>query len=57
MNFMMYLLGTLIVVGALAYGASRLGVSSTWILIGAAIVLGFGIMTGVTKTRQKDPPQ
>ena len=57
MNFMMYLLGTLIVVGALAYGASRLGVSSTWILIGAAIVLGFGIMTGVTRTRQKDPPQ
>jgi hypothetical protein len=57
MNFMMYLLGTLIVVGALAYGASRLGVSSTWILIGAAIILGFGIMTGVTRTRQKDPPQ
>lgn len=56
MNFMMYLLGTLIVVGALAYGASRLGVSSTWILVGAAIVLGFGIMTGVTRTRQKDPP-
>lgn len=56
MNFMMYLLGTLIVVGALAYGANRLGVSSTWILIGAAVVLGFGIMTGVTRTRQKDPP-
>ena len=56
MNFMMYLLGTLIVVGALAYGASRLGVSSTWILVGAAIILGFGIMTGVTRTRQKDPP-
>jgi hypothetical protein len=56
MNFTMYLLGTFIVVGALAYGANRLGVSSTWILVGAAIVLGFGIMTGVTKTRQKDPP-
>ena len=56
MNFMMYLLGTLIVVGGLAYGASRLHVSSTWILVGAAIVLGFGIMTGVTRTRQKDPP-
>ncbi|MDQ3011734.1 MAG: hypothetical protein M3X11_13630 [Acidobacteriota bacterium] len=56
MNFMMYLLGTLIVVIAVAYGLSRLGVSSTWIWIGAAIVLGLGIMTGVTKTRQKDPP-
>lgn len=55
MNFMIYLLGTLIVVGGLAYGASRLHISSTWIIIGCAIILGLGIMTGVTQTRQKDP--
>ena len=56
MNFVIYLLGTLIVVGALAYGASRLHISSTWIMIGAAVIIGFAIMTGVTRTRQKDPP-
>ena len=56
MNFMMYLLGTLIVVGALAYGASRLGVSSTWIFVGAIVIIGLAIMAGVTNTRQKDPP-
>ena len=55
MNFVIYLLGTLIVVGALAYGASRLHISSTWIMIGAAVIIGIAIMTGVTRTRQKDP--
>jgi len=55
MNFVIYLIGTLLVVGALAYGASRLHISSTWILIGSAVILGLGIMTGVTRTRQKDP--
>jgi len=55
MNFALYMMGVLIVVGGLAYGASRLGLSSTWIVIGAAVTLGLGIMAGVVKTRQKDP--
>ena len=55
MNFSLYMVGVLIVIGGLAYGASRLGVSATWIGIGAAVILGLGIMAGVVKTRQKDP--
>ena len=55
MNFALYMIGVLIVVGGLAYGASRLGIGSTWIVIGAAVLLGLGIMAGVVKTRQKDP--
>jgi hypothetical protein len=47
----------LLVVAGLAYGASRLGISSTWIMIGAIIILGLGLMAGITRTRQKDPPQ
>jgi hypothetical protein len=54
-NFIVYLIGTLIVVGALAYGASLAGVNATWIAIGALIIIGFGLMTGITRTRQKDP--
>ena len=57
MNFSLYMIGVLIVVIGLAYGASRLGISTTWIVIGALIVIGLGIMAGVTKTRQKEPPQ
>lgn len=54
-NFIVYIIGTLIVVGALAYGASLAGVSNTWIAIGALVIIGFGVMVGITKTRQKDP--
>jgi hypothetical protein len=54
MNFVLYMAGLLLVVGALAYGASRLGVSSTWITIGVLALLGIGIMSGVVKTRMKD---
>lgn len=56
MNFLIYLLGTLLVVGALAYGASVLGVPQVWIVVGALVILGVGIMTGVTRTRHKDLP-
>lgn len=55
MNFLVYLIGTFLVVGALAYGAALLGVPHVWIAIGALILLGFGIMSGITRTRQKDP--
>jgi hypothetical protein len=54
-NFVVYLVGTLFVVAGLAYGASRMGISSTWILAGALVIIGFGLMGGIVKTRQKDP--
>jgi hypothetical protein len=33
-----------------------LGVSQTYIMIGAVILLGIGIFTAATRTRAKDPP-
>jgi hypothetical protein len=54
-NFVVYLIGTLLVVAGLAYGASRMGVSTVWIVVGALIIIGFGLMGGIVKTRQKDP--
>jgi len=50
-----YLIGTLFVVAGLAYGASRLGVSQVWIIAGALVIIGLGLMAGIVKTRQKDP--
>ncbi len=41
-NFVVYLIGTLLVVAGLAYGASRLGVSQVWIVAGALVIIGFG---------------
>ena len=54
-NFVVYLIGTLLVVAGLAYGASRLGVSQVWIVAGALVIIGLGLMGGIVKTRQKDP--
>ena len=54
MNMIVYLLGTLIVVGALAYGASIMGVQAVWIGVGAAVILGLGVMSAVSKTQRKE---
>ena len=54
-NMIVFLLGTLLVVAGLAYGASRLGVSQIWIVAGALVIVGLGLMAGIVKTRQKDP--
>jgi hypothetical protein len=54
-NMIVYLIGTLLVVAGLAYGASRLGVAQGWIIAGALVVIGLGLMGGIVKTRQKDP--
>ena len=54
-NMMIYLIGTLLVVAGLAYGATRLGVSQVWIIAGALVIVGLGLMGGIVKTRQKDP--
>jgi NADH:ubiquinone oxidoreductase subunit 6 (subunit J) len=54
-NFVVYLIGTLLVVAGLAYGASRLGVSQVWIIAGALVIIGIGVMGGIVKTRQKEP--
>jgi hypothetical protein len=56
MNFAIYIVGAILVVCGLAYGASRLGVSSTWIMVGVVVIIGLAIMAGVTQTRHKDPP-
>jgi hypothetical protein len=54
-NFVVYLIGTILVVAGLAYGASRLGVSQVWIIAGALVIIGIGVMGGIVKTRQKEP--
>ena len=54
-NMLVYLIGTLLVVAGLAYGASRAGVSQMWIVAGALVIIGLGLMGGIVKTRQKDP--
>jgi hypothetical protein len=54
-NFFVYMIGVLLVVGALAYGASLMHISATWIAVCAVAILGLGVMGAIVKTRQKEP--
>jgi len=53
-NFAIYLIGTLFVAGGLAWAAYKLGAPPIWIGISVIIVIGLGIMSAVSKTRQKE---
>lgn len=53
-SFVIYVVGFLIIIGALAYGATTLGVPAVWIGVGAALMFGVGLISAVTHTRRKD---
>ncbi|MGJ7578563.1 hypothetical protein ACSFA3_00095 [Variovorax sp. RHLX14] len=55
MSFAIYMVGYLIFLGGLAWGASVAGVPTLYIGIGALILLGIGIFSAVGRTRGKDP--
>ena len=54
MSFMLYLVGFIVFIAGLAWLATVMGVSQTYIMIGAVILLGIGIFTAATRTRSKD---
>jgi hypothetical protein len=55
MSFGIYAIGFVIVIGGLIYGATLMHVPTHWIVVGAVVLLGLGILTGVQATRHKDP--
>jgi hypothetical protein len=55
MSFAIYLTGVVIFIGGLIYGAIILNVPHQWIAVGAIIMLGLSVLSGVKVTRQKDP--
>jgi hypothetical protein len=57
MSFGLYLIGFLILIGGLIYGAVLIHMPSQWIVVGTVVLVGLGILMGVQNTRQKDPPQ
>jgi len=56
MSFGLYAAGFGIIIIGLIYGAHLVHVPAEWIAVGAIIMIGIGILTGVKATRQKDPP-
>ncbi|MGJ7492297.1 hypothetical protein [Variovorax sp. ZT4R33] len=55
MSFALYMIGFLIFLAGLGWGASVAGVPTIYIGIGALILLGIGIFSAVSRTRSKDP--
>jgi hypothetical protein len=55
MSFGIYSIGFAIVIGGLIYAAYLVHMPAHWIAVGAVVLLGIGILSGVKATRQKDP--
>lgn len=57
MSFGIYAIGFAILIGGLAYDAHLVHMPTHWIVMGAVVLLGIGILSGVKATRQKDSSQ
>jgi hypothetical protein len=55
MSFGIYAIGFAILISGLIYGAYLVHMPGHWIAVGAIVLLGAGILSGVKATRQKDP--
>ena len=53
-NMTIYLIGVIILIAGLAWGASVAGLSSTWIAVGALVILGLGVLGAVGRTRRPE---
>jgi hypothetical protein len=54
MSFGLYAIGFSILTIGLIYGAFLLHLPTHWIVVGAIVLLGIGILSGVKATRQRD---
>lgn len=54
MSFGLYAVGFGIMLIGLVYGAYLMHMPGHWIAVGAIVLLGVGILSGVKATRQKD---
>ncbi len=57
MSFGLYSIGCAILIGGLIYAAHLVHMPAHWIVAGAMVLLGVGILSGVKATRQKDPSE
>ncbi|MBC7955791.1 MAG: hypothetical protein H7Y33_07975 [Cytophagales bacterium] len=55
MSFALYLVGFVLLIGGIAWGLIVAGVPTLYVGIACLIMVGLGVITGVSKTRQKDP--
>ena len=54
MSFGIYAIGFVIMLVGVVYGAYLMHIPTHWIAVGAIVLLGVGIVSGVKATRQRD---
>ena len=55
MSFGLYAAGYAIAIAGLVYAAHLMRLPSHWILVGAVVMVGIGLLSAVKATRPKDP--
>lgn len=55
-NFALYLTGYIVLILGLAIAAGLMGAPPVWIAVGAIVLIGIGIITGVSRTRYRETP-
>ena len=53
--FATYLVGFIILILGLALAAYLLNVPPLWIVAGVIVMIGIGVLTATTRTKQRDP--
>lgn len=54
-SFATYLIGFIILIVGLAFAAYLLNVPTTWIAVGAIVLIGIGILSATSRTKMRDP--
>lgn len=54
MSLIIYLIGFAFIIGGIAWALILAKVSASYIMIAIVILVGIGLLTGVTRTRTKD---
>jgi hypothetical protein len=55
MSFALYLIGFALLTGGIAWALVTAGVPTLYVAIACVILVGLGIISGVARTRTKDP--
>ena len=56
-SFGLYLIGFIVLSIGIMFAASILGVGNQWLAVIGLVLLGLGVITGVSKTRKPDPAE
>ncbi|MEP7209604.1 MAG: hypothetical protein ABI740_02100 [Alphaproteobacteria bacterium] len=55
--FTLYVIGFFLLLAGLAYGAYLVHVPYVWIGVGSLVLVGLGVMSAVSHTKQRDQPK